>query len=88
MVTIKEKNLNIKIPEDTHYKIKMQALKEKLSMRDFIINTIEKYIYEKEELNIEPAEEEDFEGLEEARKDLAEGRVKTLAEIEEEYPCR
>lgn len=88
MVTKKEKNLNIKIPEDTHYKIKMQALKEKLTMRDFIINTIEKYIDENEELNIEPAEEEDFEGLEEARKDLAEGRTKTLSEIEEEYPCR
>jgi len=86
MPTKYKKNLNIQINEDIHYKIKMQALKEKLSIKDFILNVLISHINENSDdtVILEPLDEEDIKDLEECKDEEYEDAEEFFKELESE----
>ncbi len=86
MPTKYKKNLNIQINEDIHYKIKMQALKEKLSIKDFILNVLISHINENSDdtVILEPLDEEDIKDLEECKDEEYDDAEEFFKELESE----
>lgn len=82
--------VNLKMPKNLKYGIKMQALKEQTTMQNLILRIIRNYCQkiEEEEYEIEPLDEEDLKDLEEGDKAYAEGRYKTFEQVKEELPCQ
>jgi hypothetical protein len=81
--------INLKIPKDLKYEIKMQALKEHTTMQSLILKIIQSYCKEREEeLEFEELDEEDLKDLEAGDKAYEEGRYKTFEQVKEELPCQ
>jgi hypothetical protein len=81
--------INLKVPRDLKYEIKMQALKEQTTMQNLILKIIQDYCKKKDDdLEFEDLDEEDLKDLEEGDKAYAEGRYKTFEQVKEELPCQ
>jgi uncharacterized membrane protein YkoI len=75
--------INLKVPCDLKYKIKLKAVKEHTTMQALILNLIKTYC--NDEAEFEDLDEEDLKDLEIGDKEYEAGEYKTFEQVKDEY---
>ncbi len=74
--------LNIKISKDFKYLLKEQSAREHSTMQDLILRVMQDYCWKKkEEIILEPLDEEDRKDLEEGKDDIASGDYEPMDKV-------
>ena len=64
------KYVNLEIPEELHYKIKLQAVKEKKLLKDFILEIINVFFKKDDYLIAESLDTDDLRDMEPGKNDI------------------
>jgi predicted DNA binding CopG/RHH family protein len=80
------KILNLRLSEKDHMIFKVKAARRKMSIKRYLISLVEND--ENDELEFEELDENDLKDLEKGRKEIAEGKYKTLEQVKELLQCQ
>lgn len=80
MITGKKKKMLIEIPEGLHSELKIQSVKEKMTMGGMVIKLINDYMRSINDYDNEPLTDDDLKDIEQARQEIEEGNVMSLEE--------
>ena len=88
-MAVKEgKVLNIRIPEDIHKSLKLEAVRRDRSVKDMVIDAIKNFIRLDNDVlehDDEPLTEEDLKDIEQSEKDIQEGNTITLEDYKKQW---
>lgn len=74
------KIINIAIPEDVHYNLKVKAALENVTIKELVAKLIRDYLYDKE-----PIDDEERLAIEKGKKAIAEGKMIPFQKIKEKF---